>query len=285
MSKSDARLQPAQLPQRHGLAARHGARRVGARPVRALGRRAPDRRSRCSRRRVTSTGRSRRSSPASIARRPRSRSPIRRRRGRRPGRRARRSCCCGSCSGSSRTSRQRRLGTLAGAEPIPGIGDHPRGRAGARADRGTSRVARAESRIERVHESRRPEPRLVPRPARGVRGDRVDRVVARRRPRRRRPRGDALRLGGLAHEGATRVRLPRGAERMDRAHVLGAAARRLLPRARRRLRRDLRPHRPARPRARVDGPDARLRTPCTGRSPASRARSTSRSSRWCRTRR
>ena len=35
-------VQPAQLPQRHGLAARHRARRVGPRPVRALGPRAPD---------------------------------------------------------------------------------------------------------------------------------------------------------------------------------------------------------------------------------------------------
>ncbi len=36
------RVQPAQLPQRDGLAARHGARRVGSRPLRLLGTRAPD---------------------------------------------------------------------------------------------------------------------------------------------------------------------------------------------------------------------------------------------------
>ena len=67
--------------------------------------------------------------------------------------------------------------------------------------------------------------RLVPRPARGIRRNRARGRAARRRARRRRPRRDALRVRRLADARAARVGLPDGAERMDRAHVLGDAAR------------------------------------------------------------
>ena len=57
------RVQPDQLPQRHGVAARLGARRLGARAARVRRGGAPRRARARSRRRRTSTGRCRRSSP------------------------------------------------------------------------------------------------------------------------------------------------------------------------------------------------------------------------------
>ncbi len=97
-------LQPDQLPQRHGVAARHGARRVGSRPARVYGRGTP-RRTRADRgggalRLVAARGLRR----ATRATRPRSRSPIRPRRARRRGRPARRSSSSAYSSASSRTA-------------------------------------------------------------------------------------------------------------------------------------------------------------------------------------
>ena len=97
------RLQPARVPQRHGLAARQLADRLGSRALRALAGGAADHPADAERRLATSTTSCRRSSPASLARRRRSRSRTRRPRGRRPGPRARRCCCSSSCSGSSPT--------------------------------------------------------------------------------------------------------------------------------------------------------------------------------------
>ena len=88
---------------------------------------------------------------------------------------------------------------------------------------------------------RRDQPGLVPGAAHRLRRDRVDRLAARRRARRRGPRGDALRFRRLAYEGDAVVGLPNGAERADRSDASRAPALpgRLCPR--RRVRRDQRP--------------------------------------------
>ena len=98
------RLQPALVPQRHRLAPRQFADRVGPRAVRALAGGAPDRPADARRGRATSTTSCRRSSRACRAPRRRSRSPIRPRRGRRPGRPGHRCSCFSCCSGSSPTA-------------------------------------------------------------------------------------------------------------------------------------------------------------------------------------
>ena len=109
MSSGDVGLQPALLPQRHGLAPRQFPDRRGARAGRALAGGAAHRAARSSTSAGTSTTSCPRSSPASAATRRRSRSPTRRRRGRRRGRRARRCCCCRCCSASSPTGARQAL--------------------------------------------------------------------------------------------------------------------------------------------------------------------------------
>ncbi len=113
---------------------------------------------------------------------------------------------------------------------------------------GTSGSRTGEVSGDRRHErralaDRRRQPGVVPGAAVGLRRHRVDRVAARRRPRRRGPRRHALRLGRLADEGEARVRLRGGAEPVDRAVALGAASRARLLHERRRVRRHQRPHR------------------------------------------
>ena len=86
---------------------------------------------------------------------------------------------------------------------------------------------------------------MVRRAADRLRRDRVGRVAARGRARRRRPRRHALRVGRLADPREAPRGLRDSAERVDRPHVLGAAARHLLLRALRPVRRDQRPLGPA----------------------------------------
>ena len=102
MSTDGRCLQPAQLPQRHRLAARQLPLRGGARALRALAGGAPDRRTRCSTPRARSGTSCRRSSPGCRASRRRSRSRTRRPRARRRGRRERRCFCCSCCWGCAR---------------------------------------------------------------------------------------------------------------------------------------------------------------------------------------
>jgi hypothetical protein len=94
-------VQPDQLPQRHGLAARLGTRRLGTRAARLHGRGAPGRPCAHRGRQGTSTGRCRRCSQATRVTTRRSRSPTRRQRVRRRGRQGRRSSSFESSSGSS----------------------------------------------------------------------------------------------------------------------------------------------------------------------------------------
>ena len=130
--RADAGVQPAQLPQRHRLAARQLADRVGARAARALARGAPHRARDARRRAPRSAISCPRSSPGCRAPRRRSRSPIRRRRGRRRGRPARRSCCSSSCSASSPTGGARCSRRVAPLE-LPGVDGRRSGSSGVRA--------------------------------------------------------------------------------------------------------------------------------------------------------
>ena len=105
-----------------------------------------------------------------------------------------------------------------------------------------------------------------------LRRDRVDRLAARGRARRRRPRRDAVRLGRLAHPREARGRVRDGAERADRPDVLGAPARAELLRAARGLRRHPRPHGADGPRARLAPADAaRAHRPRAGGRPPRRS--------------
>ena len=95
------------------------------------------------------------------------------------------------------------------------------------------------------NEDRRDQPGVVPGAADGLRRYRVDRVAARRRARGRRPRRHALRLGRLAYEGEARFGVRHSAERAHRDVDCRAPPLPRLLRARRRLRGDQRPLRPA----------------------------------------
>ena len=97
-------------------------------------------------------------------------------------------------------------------------------------------------RARRRHAHRPYLSRVVPGPARGVRRHRARRRAARGGPRRRRARRHALRVRRLADAGPPRGRVPDGAERVDRAHVLGDAARSLCAAPVGELRRAPRPH-------------------------------------------
>ena len=94
-------VQPAQLPQRHGLATRQFADRVGAREECALARGAPHRALDARRREHVRATSCPRSSPACRAPSLRSRSRIRLPRALRRGLPAHRCCCSSSCSASS----------------------------------------------------------------------------------------------------------------------------------------------------------------------------------------
>ena len=104
MSARDAALQPAQLPQRHRLAARQFPGRMGPRALRRAGPRRTGSPARMLEAAAHFDYRCPRSSRASRGRRRRSRSPIRRPRGRRRGPPARRCSCSSSCSASSPTA-------------------------------------------------------------------------------------------------------------------------------------------------------------------------------------
>ena len=95
------RLQPALVPQRHGLAARQLPDRGRPRPVRAPGRGVADRPADARGGRVLRLRAARGLRRTAAAVRRRSRSRTRLRRARRPGRPARRCCCSRCCSASS----------------------------------------------------------------------------------------------------------------------------------------------------------------------------------------
>ena len=214
MSDRRRGVQPALVPQRHRLAARQLADRVGARALRPLAGGAADRRSGCSTRRATSdyqlpevfAGLRRAETPFPIAyptaARPqawaagtpvlllqlllglaaRPQAPRARERSRR------RSCRPGS--GALR---------LSGVRAFDRLWD-VRLEDGQRASGGG---------VVRAAAHRDPRAAVVPRAADGLRRDRVGRVAARRRARRRRPRRHALRVRRLAHEGEARMRSSR----------------------------------------------------------------------------
>ena len=247
-------LQPAELPQRDGVAARLRARSLGARPARARRSLAPRRagvdRGRRPLRLVAARGVRRlradgdavpdrlpdRRPAAGLGGRhahpPRPRAARPRARPRAPATRhdaSRTSCRAGSTGCAWRASAR---------SAAPGLS--------------RSSVAVSRSRKD-PDEGRTHLPSLVPRAAGGVRGHRARGRAPRGRPRRRRPRRHALRVRRLAQPGEDRLGLPDGAERVDRAHVLGAPARgERVPRVEG-LRRHPRPHRPARARARGSG--------------------------------
>ena len=102
LAATHGRLRPAQLPQRLGLAARHGDLRRRRRPLRPLGRRRPHRRRHPRRHGGPGLLARPSSSRGSAATTSRCRSPIRPRARRRPGRPPRCSCSCAACSGSTR---------------------------------------------------------------------------------------------------------------------------------------------------------------------------------------
>ena len=106
---------------------------------------------------------------------------------------------CGCCSASSPTARASELVTTA-ADELPELARRARarGRPRVRAHPGTSRSSAGVSRSRRSHEDRRPQPGLVPGPAGRLRRHRVDRLAARGRARRRGPRRHALRVRRLA---------------------------------------------------------------------------------------
>ena len=125
------------------------------------------------------------------------------------------------------TTRPRRAPELARRPP-------PRGRAGVTAGHGPSpsSAVRCPSRRSSMRrESAMNIGLLCPVwfrvPPEGVRRDRARGRDPRGRPRRRRPRRDALRVGRLAVAGALESDLPHRAERVDRPHLLGDAARAL----------------------------------------------------------
>ena len=278
------RLQPAHVPQRHGLAPRHVPLRLGPVAQRPCRRRRPDRADAVPGRLGTSTGRCPRSSPASAATRRRSRSRIRRPRGRRRGRPA---------------APVLMLRLLLGLEPDPHSGrarapprSRPSGwtgssstasaRSGALAHRRCGRPASA----RRLHDMRVAvlSPVWFPVPPSGYGG--IEWIV-RCSPTVSADAGHDVTLfaSGDSHDARKAGGCLRGsAERADRADLLGAPARPQLLRPSRRLRRDPRPHGPDGPRARLAALDARSSTRCTGRSTAIRATSTSRSCGWRRTR-
>ena len=114
MSARGRRLQPARVPQRHGLAPRQLPDRLGPRALRALGRGAAHRPAAAERLVVLRPPAPRGVRRASRARRRPSRFPTRPPRARRPGPRARRCSSSSSCSGSSRTG-----GATYSARPRP----------------------------------------------------------------------------------------------------------------------------------------------------------------------
>ena len=221
-------VQPAQLPQRHGLAARHGARGLGARAARLRRGRAP---------RGARADRGRRALRLVAAR------GVRRVRAGRdavPDRLSDRRAAAGLGRGdadpararppraSSPTASRQRLVTTVEDE-LPSWLDGLRVE-GVRAFGRTWSVCASSAAVSRSRKASRCSvglicPVVVPRPAGGVRGNRARRRAARGRPRRRRPRRHALRVRRLADARAARVRLPDGAQRVDRPHVLGDAAR------------------------------------------------------------
>ena len=104
LANDEAGVRPDELPLRHGVAARRCAVCCRAEGVRLRCRRVDGGQTGCWQRRRRGRAGSRSCSPVSIGPMSRRRCRSRRRARRRPGRRRLRSCCCGSCWGSSPTT-------------------------------------------------------------------------------------------------------------------------------------------------------------------------------------
>ena len=287
------RLQPARVPQRHGLAPRQLPDRARARALPPLARGAAHRPARCSRRPAISTTSCRRCSPACREPRRRSRSPTRPRRGRRRGPRRRRCCCSRCCSASSRArqldGRARAPRSAAGCELPSWVGSTSaacRSSVRVRFGRGVWRPcgSRADRRAfdrsasRAVHADRRSQlPVWFPVPPTGYGG--IEWIVW-------------LLADGLVDAGHDVTLFASGDSRTKAklvsvydvapSELIGTSHRRAPPlprllRARRRVRRHQRPLGPAGRRARRCGRRRRRCTRCTARWTRSAAPSTSRS--------
>ena len=248
-------LQPARVPQRHGLAPRQFADRARARPLPTLAGGSEDRASHVAGGRV-----------------PRS-----------PAAGGVRGHAAGGDAVPDRVSHRRAAPGVGGGDPDPPVAraagaravappaDARDGGAGGAAFLGGSaaagRACRASTGAGRSasttatsgsspSESRSHQSGVVPRAADRLRRHRVDRVAARRWAGRRRRRRHALRVGRLTHEGEARVGVQDGAERVDRHVDRRAPPLPPLLRARRRVRCHQRPLRAAGRGARRSAPDA-----------------------------